>query len=159
MRPRFHFLDKLLRMSALIENVFVVHVVATIAMTGVIWYVQLAHYPLFALVGTAEFERFEAEHVRRTTWVVAPLMLVEGGSLAVLLFLAHPPWQLWLSAAVLAGIWTSTAFVQVPLHGRLQRRRDAVLCRRLVATNWARTVAWTARSGLVMWVSADALAR
>lgn len=53
------------------------HAASTLAMTGVIWFVQVVHYPLFAAVGRKGFAAFEASHRRLTTWVVAPLMLVE----------------------------------------------------------------------------------
>ena len=54
------------------------HVAATAAMTGLIWFVQLVHYPLFARVGVADFTAYEREHVRRTGLLVAPLMLLEA---------------------------------------------------------------------------------
>ncbi|HEX2205610.1 MAG TPA: hypothetical protein VHG91_20025 [Longimicrobium sp.] len=48
-------------------------------------------------------------------------------------------------------VWLSTALLQVPMHGRLERGFDAAAHRRLVATNWVRTVAWTARGVLLLW--------
>lgn len=50
---------------------------STLMMTGVIWFVQVVHYPLFAEVGRAEFAQYEASHSGLTTLIVAPLMLVE----------------------------------------------------------------------------------
>ncbi|MEM9735245.1 MAG: hypothetical protein AAF908_01395, partial [Pseudomonadota bacterium] len=53
--------------------------------------------------------------------------------------------------AVLLGlVWASTFFVQVPLHGKLERGHDATLVRRLVMTNWLRTFLWTARGVLAV---------
>ena len=57
--------------------VLVVNLASTLAMTGVIWFVQVVHYPLFASVGAEGFSRYEALHATRTGWVVAPLMLCE----------------------------------------------------------------------------------
>ena len=54
---------------------------------------------------------------------------------------------------VLVGvIWLSTIFVQAPLHGRLGGGFDAGLHRRLVVSNWVRTVAWALRGLLVLWM-------
>ncbi len=39
-----------------------VHLAATAAMTGLIWFVQVVHYPLFDLVGRAQFVGYEAAH-------------------------------------------------------------------------------------------------
>lgn len=58
--------------------VLATHLAATAAMVGLIWFVQIVHYPLFALVGTAEFPRYEAAHTRSTSFVVGPAMAVEG---------------------------------------------------------------------------------
>jgi hypothetical protein len=40
-------------------------------MTGVIWYVQMAHYPLFANVGRQAFAEYHLLHNSATTLVVA----------------------------------------------------------------------------------------
>ncbi|MCR9244635.1 MAG: hypothetical protein NXI31_06355 [bacterium] len=127
------------------------HGFATIAMTGVIWFVQVVHYPLFAAVGTERFVAFEASHVRRTTWVVAPLMLAELVTAAALAVAPATRGLVpWSGIALLAIAWLSTAFLQVPLHRRLERGFDSDTARRLVATNWIRTVAWTARAAVAL---------
>ena len=126
------------------------HAFCTFAMTGLIWFVQIVHYPLFASVGRERFIDYEKRHAQRTTWVVAPLMLGELFTLAWL-------WQhgqrqavgQWPGVALLALIWISTGLIQVPLHSRLERGFDEMAARRLVASNWIRTLAWSARSWLL----------
>lgn len=58
--------------------IFIVHLAATLSMVGLIWFVQIVHYPLFAYVGAEKFIAYEAAHARLTTWVVAPPMLTEA---------------------------------------------------------------------------------
>ncbi|MDX2081601.1 MAG: hypothetical protein SFU53_12535 [Terrimicrobiaceae bacterium] len=131
------------------------HVLTTFAMTGLIWFVQIVHYPMLARFGPESFGDIEREHCDRTGFVVAPLMLVEAAT-ALLLWLSG--WrEVWfiVSLGLLALIWISTAVLQVPLHRRLLLGRDERALRRLVLTNWVRTVAWTARSAcLVVVISA-----
>ncbi len=135
--------------------VFVVHLVATLAMVGVIWVVQLVHYPLFAGVGADGWPAYEASHQQRITWLVGPLMLVELAT-AVLLVLDRPaamPLAAAVAGAALVGaVWASTAFVQVRLHSALGGAFDAVAHARLVGTNWIRTTLWTARAVLLAWI-------
>ena len=50
-------------------------------------------------------------------------------------------------------IWASTFFVQVPLHEKLAAAFDAKVQQRLVLTNWIRTIAWTLRGALVLWMT------
>ena len=125
-------------------------------MVGVIWFVQIVHYPLFALVGRDEFADYESAHQRMTTLVVAPLMLIELASafwLALNMISPVRPMEAWVGLALVALAWVSTFMLQVPLHDKLARSFDATSAERLVATNWVRTVAWTLRAALCLtWV-------
>ena len=140
---------------SLFRFALLVHAAATLYMTGVIWMVQLAHYPLMALVGAEELPAWQAENLRRTTWVVGLPMLVEAATTVALLTVADArvlgvlP---WLGALVLAAIWVSTAVLQVPAHDALARTFNADTVGRLVASNWLRTVLWTTRSALVLYM-------
>ena len=142
------------------KAVLLAHVVSTLTLVGVIWIVQVVHYPLFAGVGAAGWSAYEAGHQSRITFVVGPLMVLELAT-AVWLVLQRPeglPAWAVLTGLVLVGLlWASTAFVQVPLHAALGGTFDADAHARLVATNWIRTVLWTARGGLVLWVLARLL--
>jgi hypothetical protein len=62
------------------EFLFLLQLAATLAMTGLIWFVQLVHYPLFGRVGPADFAQYLLSHQHRTTLIVAPLMLGEAGT-------------------------------------------------------------------------------
>ena len=131
---------------------FQLHAVATLAMAGVIWFVQIVHYPLFPFAAGDDFERFCEAHQRRTTRVVAPLMLIEAAAASWLLLPGSgaprgPALAGWL---LVAAIWLLTAGVQVPLHRRLSRGFDPVAAKRLVRSNWLRTAAWTARAILAV---------
>ena len=121
------------------------HLLSTVYMTGLIWFVQRVHYPMYADVGSGHFARYEAAHNRRTGYVVIPAMLTELAT-AILLF-ARQPIPLHLAGLVLiAVIWFSTFALQVPCHKRLLAGFDATTHRLLVHTNWIRTLAWTARA-------------
>jgi hypothetical protein len=128
-------------------------------MLGVILVVQVVHYPLFRHVGTAEYTTYQAEHMRRITWVVAPLMTTELVTAGVLVWVPPPgvaAWQAWTGLGLVLGIWGMTALVQVPLHARLTDGFDAAVHSRLVRTNAFRTLAWTLRAGLALWMLASA---
>lgn len=131
------------------------HAAATWALVGLIWTIDVVHYPLFAHVGKG-FRAYHEEHMRRITPVVGPLMLVE---------LATGAW-LWLEPpggdgalawgigfALIALSWSITGLFAVPAHGRLERGGfDAAAHRALMWADRARTAVWTARGGLVLWL-------
>ena len=127
-----------------------VHAAATWALVGLIWTVQLVIYPLFARVGPDDFRSYHSQYLVRGTFVVAPLMAVEVISAALLVFRgAREPWLL-ASFVPLAFNWISTWRVQIPLHNRLAEGFDAEAHRRLVATNWGRTAAWSIRGACLL---------
>ncbi|NBU42099.1 MAG: hypothetical protein EBS51_15135 [Planctomycetia bacterium] len=134
------------------ETVLLVNLAATAFMTGLIWYVQVVHYPLMAGWPHDDFGRWEASHRDRTAAVVIPGMLLEG--LTAMWLVARPPkgvapWLLIAGAGAFVAIWASTFFLQVPAHGMLTLGWDEGVHARLVATNWIRTVLWSARLVLV----------
>jgi hypothetical protein len=130
---------------------------STGAMTGLIWFVQIVHYPLFQSVGREVFTAYEQAHKALTTMVVAPLMLTELVTSVILLTISNPFNRTFLLAnLVLLGIiWLSTAFIQVPLHGRLSTEFNTSNVDMLVKSNWIRTIAWTIRSTWAFYLIAQ----
>jgi hypothetical protein len=140
--------------------IFIANVAATLSMAGAIWVVQLAHYPAFHFVDANRFPVFERFHQQRITLIVVPLMLLEVLTAALLLW-ERPPelpsWAAWSGAALLGVIWLSTAVLQIPLHRELSRGMNKPAIERLIATNWIRTIAWTARGALMIWAVSRSL--
>ncbi|MEN9801166.1 MAG: hypothetical protein RLZ37_291 [Actinomycetota bacterium] len=133
----------------------VANLAATLVMVGVIWFVQHVHYPLLAIFNVESAPQVALEHQRRTGHVVALPMAVEGVSTLALLVVRPDGvsviWP-WIGAGLLAIALGSTLFLSVPLHARMASSPQADTGRRLVSTNWPRTVAWTLRGivGIIM---------
>ena len=144
-----------IQMTELAIWTLLVHVAATLAMVGLIWFVQVVHYPLMSKVGRDHFRRYEMDHQRLVAWIVAPTMLTELVT-AVILFWCRPLGleltAIWLGMMLLASIWLITYTVQVPQHAALVVGYDEDVQRRLVRGNWLRTAAWSARGVLVIWM-------
>ncbi|NNJ25635.1 hypothetical protein [Alienimonas chondri] len=134
-------------------NALLIQAAATLPLVGLIWTVQIVHYPLFDGVGAEGFAEYERRHTLRITWIVAPLMLVElavSGWLAWRIPEGVPAWQCYAGAAMTAGIWLSTYFLQVPRHSELAAGFAPAAHAALVATNWIRTALWSARGALTL---------
>jgi hypothetical protein len=130
-------------------TVIYLHAVATLIMVGVIWVIQLVHYPLFQLVGRENFSAYERSHTIRIGFIVIPVMLLEAGTTGILVFLDGSMLTL-LGAGLLVLVWGATALLQVPCHEQLAVGFEESVWRRLVQTNWLRTIAWTARGGVAL---------
>ncbi|MFT4688680.1 MAG: hypothetical protein ACKVHO_09490 [Verrucomicrobiia bacterium] len=135
--------------------IFLLHCLAGVFMTGVIWFVQVVHYPLFHQVGVGNFVRFEEQHALLTTFVVMPPMLVELVTAGFLVrrrpqFMARH--QAITILLLTVFIWLLTFIVHLPQHELLGRGFSSELHADLVVTNWGRTILWTLKSGLAMWL-------
>lgn len=132
-----------------------IHTASTLSLVGLIWTIQLVHYPLFAQVGRDAYPAYQAAHMRRMMLLVLPLMLTELLTATMLAF--NPPSDVpaivvWVALILLAVIWLSTVFVQMPQHLTLNKGFDAQVHRLLVNSNWIRTIAWTLRGLIVLWM-------
>jgi hypothetical protein len=136
-----------------VAPVVIAHAVATWFLVGMIWTIQVVHYPLFAQVGADRFAAYEAAHSLRITTVIALPWAVQG--LTTLGLLIAPPagvdrWLVWTIAVLAALPVIVTITLSVPAHEVLGRGFDAAAHARLVSTNWLRTAAWSAHAGLAV---------
>ena len=134
---------------------WLIHLLATAAMFGVIWMVQVVQYPLFERVGSAAFNDYHQGHVSRITLVVLPLMALELISAGLLTWVSgfrideSLSWV--ISLVFLLVIWISTAWIQVPQHDQLASQFNPDVHKKLVSGNWIRTISWSVRLGCVTY--------
>ena len=133
-------------------TILLANVVSTLFMVGLIWMVQIVHYPLFDDVGQENYVRYQQRHQSNITYVVAPVMLVE--LVTSILLLVYPVVGLnkslaYVSIGLVVLIWLSTALLQVPCHGKLVKEFDQSAYHWLVSSNWIRTIAWSGRGVVV----------
>ena len=126
-----------------------VHVAATWMLVGLIWTIQIVAYPQFLRVGEREFVPYHFAHCWRIGLLIAPLLAVEVVSAAGLLYLGHRERAFVISVALIFVNWGCTAVVQAPMHVKLMQGFDTGVIRRLILSNWLRTVSWTVRGVLV----------
>jgi len=53
---------------------FILNLFSTLYLTGLIWTIQIVHYPLFSLVGKNEFIDYHSAHSARISWKVISQM-------------------------------------------------------------------------------------
>jgi hypothetical protein len=138
------------------EAIFLAHLFSTLFMMGLIWFVQVVHYPLHRYVGEQEFNKYQSKHVERTGYVVGIPMLIEISTSVYFLFDPIPgisPNLFVLGLVLLMISWLSTALLQVPCHNALQKNFSVAVHSRLVNGNWIRTFAWSSRGILVLYLT------
>lgn len=120
----------------------------TWALFGLIWTIQLVHYPSFRFV--PDFTDFHPHHTRSITLIVGPLMLAELVVSAYVALRTGFQWVWIVPLALVVAIWLITVFQAIPLHDSLSVRREDAVIDRLVSVNWPRTALWTIKA---IWVS------
>ena len=121
-------------------------------LTGLVWTIQLVHYPSFGLVGKAEFGRFHAAHTSRMGLLVGAPMVLELGLAGWLVWAARRTplaGASWGALGLVGLVWAVTFLISVPFHNRLHAGFDYIAIDGLTRTNWLRTLAWTVRAGLL----------
>ena len=129
---------------------------STVFMLGLIWFVQIVHYPLFSKVGISRSSEYQAEHQKRTSWVVGVPMLIEAVT-AIWLVIEPTNGRLlpFIGFLILIKVQLSTVILQVPAHSKLIDGYTNEKISSLVRSNWIRTVGWTARSVIATLIVAN----
>lgn len=129
------------------DTLLLLHAASALVLVGLIWTVQVVHYPLMAVVGRERFVAYEAAHAPRMAAVVMLPWTMQGLTTLGLL-LARPEgvatWSVAIAAVTAALPVAATAVWSVPAHARLAKGFDERTHARLVRTNWIRTWSWTA---------------
>jgi fatty-acid desaturase len=151
-------------MSTELKGLLLAHVAVTLFLTGLIWTIQMVHYPLFRNVGDDAFTAYQTQHMNAITLLVGPAMLIElltgfllVGAVSAGSALPFPPLLAWIGLGLIGLVWFSTACINVPQHSQLMLGFDSGVHHALVASNWIRTLAWTARGALVIGMIAGAM--
>jgi hypothetical protein len=136
--------------------VFAVVILATVFCAAVNLYTFQIAYPLWRVVGTAEFAALHREYLRRLNWIItAPhvVMFFSAGALIAW----HPAFVSRVSAIVLfaldAAVVAVSAFAAGPTHDRFARTgvADAEGLRRLIRISALRSGLMLCACGLIGW--------
>lgn len=128
--------------SVLIANIF-----CSFALFGLIWCVQMVHYPFFLRSDQINFIEHIAFHKNRISFIVVPLMITELVTSGILAFLSEQHAVLNIFGfIIIILIWLVTFTIQVPLHGKLSNGYDKPAAQKLIKTNWIRTILWSFKS-------------
>tara|TARA_B100001121_G_scaffold199363_1_gene174322 strand:+ start:19 stop:426 length:408 start_codon:yes stop_codon:yes gene_type:complete len=128
----------------------ILHLIATSVMVGVIWVIQLVHYPSFHFVELKQYTTFQRFHMARISYVVIPAMLTELFTLILIVISMDQIDTLVLASAILLiFIWLMTAVFFSGVHQKLTLGYDQTVVDKLVKLNWGRTLLWTLRLLLI----------
>ena len=132
----------------MLPNNFVLlsHLIFTSIMTGVIWVIQIVHYPSFHFIEKELYTAFQKFHMNKISIIVIPIMLAELIT-GMMLFLdksSKSPFLI-ISFVILVLIWLITGVFFSKAHNELMAGYQELVVNQLVVMNWIRTLLWTLR--------------
>ena len=133
------------------NNFFLIQIITNSILIGILIITQIISYPSLSSIDKSYFEKYHKNYVNKISYVVIPFMLIE---LFSLLYLTYHISDLFMikSLLILMTIWLFTFICIVPLHNSLSNKRSIDNINSLVNYNWFRTILWTIKLVIILFV-------
>lgn len=135
------------------QLILAANLISSFLLCGLIWTVQLVHYPMFHRFEKEKYGEHIKFHGFRISLIVVPLMVIELVSSFSLAFFSSTDTILhMIGFMIVLSIWLVTFFVQVPLHSRLTMGYKPETVNKLVSSNFIRTVFWSIKAAIGVFI-------
>ena len=127
------------------------HLITTSMMVAIIWMVQILHYPSFLFVDKQQYTEFQQFHMKKISYIIVPIMLLELFSgFGILFYIEKAQLSLYASLTLLVLIWVITGLFFTKYHTELSKKYNRNTILQLIRFNWIRTVLWTIRLAFLL---------
>ena len=134
------------------DDLIIAHFTSTSIMVGVIWVIQLVHYPSFKYVKDSDYIIFQKKHMSNISYIVFPVMITELITSLLIFFSGEKSFFFMLSLICLSMIWVITGVLFTKFHSILQTGKDLKMIEKMIKANWIRTLLWTLRIIMILFV-------
>ncbi len=130
---------------------------------GIVWFTQIAVYPLWPLVGAQQFHDYHLTWWHDMWPAFAPVVLMLFCSIALLWM--RPPGisrrLLWLGIALQVTVHTLTVFFWAPVQATMATSEGMSVLKyqELMSTHWWRVLFFWAYAALMIWIFSRFLAQ
>ena len=134
------------------DDPLMIHIISTSIMVGVIWVIQLVHYPSFKYVNESDYIIFQKYHMSNISYIVFPVMFTELITALIILFFGEKSLFFVLSLICLFLIWVITGVLFTKYHNILKEGKDLMIIDKMIKANWIRALLWTMRLIMILFV-------
>lgn len=128
----------------MIKTVLQIQFGIDVALAMLLWLVQLVIYPAYLNIDKELFPAWHHRYMRTISYIVIPLILAQALCIGFQCLENDSP-LVRFQAGLFIVAWTTTFALSVPCHKKLQAGGwDESVIKRLIHTNWIRTIAWSA---------------
>lgn len=134
--------------------VFYFHILLCIAVTAIVWFMQVVHYPLLGYVDADRWEEYREKRRTLTVMITYPLMAFEAltGFTLILLATQSPAYPyLAFSLVLLVGLLIYTFMYLNPQLKKITGPGDADGQKKFIKLHWIRTAGWSLRLLLLIF--------
>ena len=121
-------------------------------MVGVIWVIQLLHYPTFHFIEQSNYQKFQNFHMQRISVIVIPVMVIEFVTASLLAYYLNQQLLSYILLIMLILIWGITFAFFTKIHEKLTGGYDKIAVNKLVLINWSRTILWSFRLLFLLFI-------
>ena len=136
----------------MLDDLLTTHLTSTSIMVGVIWVIQLVHYPSFKYVNESDYIIFQKYHMSNISYIVFHIMFTELTTAILIFFSGEKSFFFMLSLICLFLIWVITGVLFTKFHNILQKGKDLKMIEKMIKANWMRTLLWTLRLIMIFFV-------
>jgi hypothetical protein len=123
---------------------------------GIVWFTQIAVYPLWPLVGREQFHDYHLTWWHDMWPAFGPVILMLAFSIVLLWRVPEGVSKklLWLGLLLQLTVHSLTAFFWAPVQAAMSTDNgmSTVLYNELMATHWIRVLFFVAYAGLMVWL-------
>ncbi len=113
-------------------------------MSGVIAVIQLIHYPCFSQIDSNQFSNFHLRHTKALGLIAGPIMVLE--LISAIWLVRNGSILFIINLLAVMALWILTFSISIPSHNKLAKGFNEQAWKRLLRTNWPRTILWWTRS-------------
>ena len=132
-------------------NIIELSLIVNSFLVGIILVVQVVCYPIFLNVAISSFQLYHKEYINRISIIVIPAMILESIT-TIILLIVNDTIYVKIMCLLLFIIWLSTFFIQLPLHNRIQKRYKVDYIKKLIVSNYLRTILWVLKLGCIILI-------
>jgi len=129
------------------ETIFLLfNLTSTLLIAGVLWFVQLVHYPLFNEIPAKNMVNYGYYHIQKISGIINLLFIVDFTTIVFLLLLVNSDLSATLmiiNIAIFGFIVILTRITFLPIHQKLSKNPNSFLISKLINLNWIRTLVWS----------------
>jgi hypothetical protein len=132
-----------------------ISVILSVWNAGIVWFTQIAVYPLWPLVGAEQFHDYHLTWWHDMWPSFGPVVLMFACSVALLCVRPGgiPAWTLWLGLHLQIAVHTLTALFWAPIQATMAAPGGMSLIKyqELMGTHWFRVAFFFAYAALMIW--------